>query len=1021
MRLSIEIRTLLIGMILLLAGVSPHADETTGQVQLPLDVYSTLIEQARSETRPAPAGFAVGNAGITVNTSRVDGTVNGTVSVTLSIDVFEDEWVLIPILPAGTPVGSVTVGGQTVQLIPTTHGLAWATEKSGSHEMRLAYRVDGAVSDGGVTMAIPVPTAASTRLSATLPGANLDVAVIPGAGTRSTTSGDTTTVQATIPATQGIQISWRAPADRDHVISRASYAGRLTGDALSWTADLDVELFTDDSVTLNLLPGAATLVDLQVDGKTASILLEDATFATTVRGRGVHRVRIDFQVPVVREGGSPRVDLSIPSIPVSRFELELPGKKEISFSPTAAVAAKFTEQTTVAVAHVPMTQRVSISWSEAIPADILAETRSNASIYHLAHAEEGVLYVHAIVQNDVTRGETSMIELLLPDDVQINRIESATGIVADWRLTETDDAGRRVSVFLDRQLQGELLFDVYYDQSLGTNQASETSVPMIRMADAQRQRGMIALLADNELTLDPVQALNLTRIGENRLPDFVRAAVNLTVAHAFKYAEDTPTLSVQAVPPKPVQGRFDAQIDTLISLGDVTMLGSTSIEINVKSGKIMSVDLELPADVSLLNLTAPSLRTHELDVDDPRKVKIEFTQEMEGQFRVELTYERITRDGDAAVEVDTVSVPGAEVEQGRIAVEALSAVEVRPAVAEQLTVLEVNELPRRLVLRTTHPILLAYKYVTAVPAHRLALEVTRHPVVGVQEAAIDRADYRTLFTVDGLQVTTARFMVRNSRKQFLRIDLPEGSEVWSVFVAGKAEKPALARGETDTEGESILIKILNSTQGFPVDIVYATTTPGLSSFGKIRGSLPRPDVLVTHTHWDAYLPDDLLLARPSTNLDVIESGRRVSGGELGVELETLERAAAVHKTGPLRMTVPASGVHFAFDKLYANQTEHESRFAVAYISSVGAGAGKFAGLVGTALLWVGLGLTIRKKPRAAAAVALAGLAIVYVTFGIFNLSAKPALLLSAVAGVVFLAVQWSRGFAVAEWRRTAKT
>ncbi len=1021
MRFSTELRVLLFGAILILAAGLARADETTGQVQLPLDVYTTLIEQAHSDTRPAPAGFAVGNAGVTVVSSRIDGTVNGTVNVKLSIEVFEDEWVLIPILPAGTPVESVTVGDRPVQLIPTIHGLAWATEESGAHDMRLEYRVDGAVSDGGVTMAIPLPTAASTRLDATLPGANLDVAVIPAAGTRSKTSGDTTTVQATIPATRGIQISWRAPSDRDHVISRAAYSGRRTGDALSWTADLDVELFTDESITLNLLPGAATLIDLQLDGKAASILLEDATFATTVRGRGIHRVRIDFQVPVVREGGSPRVDLSIPSIPVSRFELELPGKKEISFSPTAAVTAEFTEETTVAVAHVPMTEQVSIAWSEAIPADILAETRSNASIYHLAHAEEGVLFVHAIVQVDVTRGETNVIELLLPDHVQINRIESATGTVADWRLEESDDAERRVSVFLDRQLQGELLFDVYYDRSLGTHEQSETPIPMLRMSDAQRQRGMVALLADSELTLDPVQVLNLTRIGENRLPDFVRTAVDLTVAHTFKYAEDVPKLSVQPAPPKPVQGRFDAQIDTLISLGDVTMLGSAGIEINVKSGKIMSVDLELPADVSLLNLTAPSLRTHELDADDPRNVKIEFTQEMEGQFRVELTYERITRDGDAAIEVDTVSVPGAEVEQGRIAVEALSAVEVRPAVAEQLTVLEVNELPRRLVLRTTHPILLAYKYVTAIPAHRLALEVTRHPVVGVQEAAIDRADYRTLFTVDGLQVTTARFTVRNSRKQFLRIDLPQGSEVWSVFVGGKAEKPALARGEAETDRDSILIKILNSTEGFPVDIVYATTTSGLGSFGKIRGSLPRPDVLVTHTHWDVYLPDELLLARPSTNLDLIEPGRRLAGGDLGVELESLERAAATHKTGPLRMTVPAAGVHFAFDKLYANQTEHDSRFAVVYLSSVGAGVGKFAGLAGTALLWVGLGLTIRKRSRAAATAAFAGLAIVYVTFGVFALSAKPAILLSVVAGVILLAMHGGRIFEVAQLRRTART
>ena len=46
---------------------------------------------------------------------------------------------------------------------------------------------------------------------------------------------------------------------------------------------------------------------------------------------------------------------------------------------------------------------------------------------------------------------------------------------------------------------------------------------------------------------------------------------------------------------------------------------------------------------------------------------------------------------------------------------------------------------------------------------------------------------------------------RPARKQFLRIDLPEDSDVWSVFVAGRPEKPALAEGEDD-DG-SLLIKI----------------------------------------------------------------------------------------------------------------------------------------------------------------------------------------------------------------------
>ena len=72
-------------------------------------------------------------------------------------------------------------------------------------------------------------------------------------------------------------------------------------------------------------------------------------------------------------------------------------------------------------------------------------------------------------------------------------------------------------------------------------------------------------------------------------------------------------------------------------------------------------------------------------------------------------------------------------EHGRIAIEALTAVEVQALVADQLSALEVSELPQQMILKTTNPILMAYKYVS--PPYRLALEVTRHQVVAVQEAA----------------------------------------------------------------------------------------------------------------------------------------------------------------------------------------------------------------------------------------------------------------------------------------------
>ncbi len=123
-----------------------------------------------------------------------------------------------------------------------------------------------------------------------------------------------------------------------------------------------------------------------------------------------------------------------------------------------------------------------------------------------------------------------------------------------------------------------------------------------------------------------------------------------------------------------------------------------------------------------------------------------------GQIRLDVAYERIMDAGAVEARVPTVTVDGAEVEHGRIAVEALAAV----GRVVGLSNLELAALPRHLVLKTTNPILFAYRYVQAKTPFELSPAITRHREIEVQVATIEKARYATLFTRDGPAVTTAR-------------------------------------------------------------------------------------------------------------------------------------------------------------------------------------------------------------------------------------------------------------------------
>ncbi len=907
--------------VLAVAGAARAAEDVKGQVELPLAAYEGLLA-----ARATPTGadrYVLGSARATVDVNDDTSVPVGTVQVQVAIEVVESSRILVPVLPPGTAVESASVDGKPVQLVPTPDGPAWAARDGGVHAMVLAYRVAAVGSPGGYTLAVPLPRAAAVELTATLPGTDLDAVVLPAVRLATTVAAGRTRVTASVPSGPGVQISWRPPARRVQAIGRAAYLGRLVGDAVVFTAELGLDGFSDRASIVPVLFRSATLSSLRVDGKDAPILIESERFATLVQGVGPHRVEVGFQVPVVRGSGPPRIDLDVLPIPVSRFELILPGDKELTVEPATPVSLRRTEQSTVATVFLPLAQRVSFTWSEAVPIEAEHELRSSASIHHAVHAEEGVLYVTALVEYEVSRGETHVIEFELPTGVQIDRVESTSGAVVDWLV---GGSPRRLSVFLDRELRGPIALDLAYDRSL---EGSPLEVPLLRAVGVQRQRGTVALLADAGMALRPLGESDAVEVGEDQLPPAVRERLKHAVAHTYKYLESPPRLVVEAAPPDRVPGRFDAQIDTLVSVGDATLIGSASVAVQVKSGQVFDLQLELSKGVKLLDLSAPSLRTHGVEAEgNSQIVKLEFTQGLEGQFRIELAYERILAEGEQEVRVPALDVRGAEVQQGRIAVEALSAIELRAGASDGLSPLDVRELPRQLVLKTTNPVLLAYKYQQADPSRGLTLALTRHQAIDVEEAVIDEAHYRTLFTSDGLRVTTCRFLVRNSRTQFLRLQLPEGAEVWSASVDGKPEKPALAGSATlGSQGPQVLLRIINQSEGFPVELTYASTSPGLGRSGRLEATLPRPDVLVSRSRWDVYLPAGLRYGEAQTNLEPLDvSGE--AAGTLGSWTVTTAQPGAGGE--PPRIVVPAVGHHLAFEKLYANRTSEDAWLRLEY-------------------------------------------------------------------------------------------
>ena len=1003
------------------AGAETAVAGADGQVTLPLTAYTGMLESLAAKPGRAPASYAIGQSEVVVRVLKRDGGYTASVAVTLRIETFEDQWTLVPILPAGTVLRRASANGRPAQLVRGPDGLAWSTETAGVTTFALDYGVDARRFDAGFVLPLPVPRAASTTLTLEFPARGVDLAVVPALDLQSVAAEQGTRYSAAIPATSSILVSWRGPGERAPTVGRAHYQGTLEGDAVAWTASFEVELFSAEAVTLPLMPTGVTLKSMTVDGAPATVLEQAGRFATLVRGRGMHEVVVAFEVPVVDDDGPPRVHLPIPRVPVSRFELRLPGKKTVKVGPGANVTVREAGEATLASAHIAMSDGVVFTWTDAIPEDLRPPFRANASLYHAVHAEEGVLHGRAAVVYEITHGESGQFVLSVPAEAQINRITAPGGGLSEWAVGEIDESGdKTINVFLEAPVKGEFVLDIAYERLLGAAGGTEEGfgVPLLSAQGVHRQRGMVALLSGRELALKPLEEAGVARVGENQLPAFFRNQISMTVAHTYKYIERRPTLTVATVTPERRQGKFDAQVDTLISLGDVAMKGSATIEIDVKSGAIMALDLGLPGDVNILGVSGPSLRSQRIEeVESAQVIRLAFTREMEGRFRIEVNYERIMDASGAGPLVPTVSVAAAEVEHGRIAVEALAAVEVRAGRALGLSSLDINELPRHLVLKTTNPILLAYRYIQTKSPFELVLAITRHKEIEVQVAAIESARYATLFTRDGLAVTTARLRVRNSRRQFLRLSLPPGSKVWSVFVDGKPEKPAFAGDSADEDGAEVLVKLITSAQGFPVDLVYATPVERIGLLGSLSSRLPRPDMVVTHSRWDVYLPKGPRYQSPDSSLDVLREGVPANPRRAAA-FAPAKGAARARMGQPLRISVPTRGLLFAFEKLYADQSPEAAAFTIRYASEDADWVAILLSMIGAALVWLAIVSIGGGRPRLSreqiVGVIAAGVGLLVLAIGYLGTTPIPA---SAVvlAVALWLGVVWSAARAKA-WR-----
>lgn len=299
--------------------------------------------------------------------------------------------------------------------------------------------------------------------------------------------------------------------------------------------------------------------------------------------------------------------------------------------------------------------------------------------------------------------------------------------------------------------------------------------------------------------------------------------------------------------------RMYAEAQTLVSLGEGVLRANTTVQHTILFAGLDKFSYEIPKGMTVLDVRGPGIRDWKLGEDGKLDVALNFAAE--GSYAVAIDLERAMKDDAKDLVVPVVVPLGAERDKGYIGIESRGNLEIEAGAVEGATPLDVRALPAAILGITDQPLLFGFKYVGGRP--KIALATGAHAEVDVLVTLLDQTVANTMWTREGRRLTSVRYQVRNNRRQFLRLALPAGAELWSASVGGRGVQPAKA-----SDGR-VMVPLLRSQEtggalsAFDVEVVYVDTGDKTDSGGRgtFKATLPKPDVPSTYVAWTIHSPE----------------------------------------------------------------------------------------------------------------------------------------------------------------------
>lgn len=308
--------------------------------------------------------------------------------------------------------------------------------------------------------------------------------------------------------------------------------------------------------------------------------------------------------------------------------------------------------------------------------------------------------------------------------------------------------------------------------------------------------------------------------------------------------------AARALTTAPRESRFLADLKTLITVDEADLRMAVLIDLNLVQGQQDRFTVAVPDGWALTGASGGTLESFSL----PNRTVVMNMREMERRnHQVLLSFERPVSGVTFPLDLEPVSVSGAQRETGELGIEGIGTLELNAIERGVLKRMDAREANAALRSLAREPLLAAFRYhARSGEATTVSVDVRRFPETSTLAAIADRAEATSLVTTEGRVLTEVKLTVKNHAQPFLRVSLPPGATVLSAEVEGEGVKPAIGEGGTRIP---LLRTGFRPTGPYSVTFVYLQTADAFLKRGDGRLALPRLDVPVGLFAWEVFLPD----------------------------------------------------------------------------------------------------------------------------------------------------------------------